>query len=225
MDTKKGTLILENTIWKSKDITAFACECFVLDDKLKDFTEDKSKQLQDKTTIFKRYEKEIRRILSDQRPETKENRKYSMNSADAKKFILTNDRVRKYFLPRMEKDKYALNAYFNSKDDELNQRLVDRHASYMSDTSIYTQFGYSFYDESYNKDTYESDMKLILFDFLFEGSLDNMFSQYRINGDAFRDDFERRNNLIDNSTVKQIGYGYSYLDFKLKHPTIYYALD
>ena len=68
-------------------------------------------------------------------------------------------------------------------------------------------------------------MKLILFDFLFEDSVDNMFDKYNIDGIAYREDFLKRESLYNSDCAMPIINGYSFLDFKLKHPTIYYALN
>lgn len=221
---------MEKGTWTLSEIINFACECFVLDDKLMHFRKSNSTQTEDLKLIRNSYKKEIIRIINKELNQSNEYKnasgRYFMDITDAKKLILTNKTVRKYFLKQMYKDQYALDAYFESKDDELNKKILDK-VDELNPPLLLGQdiCGYTFYSDEPDKAKYEEQMKLILFDFLFDNSLDNMFSQYGIDGNAYRKDFEARQLLIEDYTPVHYQRGYSFLDFKLKHPTIYYPLD
>lgn len=218
--------IMINTKWNIDQILDYVNDCFILENKLL------SLDSEDLDRLTEKHKKQLRRIMHKDLTEGKDyylegkNKAYTMYANKAKLFINTNIHIRKYFLREMYEDRNRLEKYFFRKNKQLNRDMEQKNQKYYDEYYIPAMM-----DATNNFISYEDNLNPRNDDILINEARDfllsiyqieDMFDYYRIDAETFLADFEKRKQCIAPEATAPFDNDYAFLDFKLRHPSIYY---
>lgn len=243
---------MDKEAWTTNDLLKFINECYLLPGKVL-APELKSKQFEKHTGLpiddYNKYSHRLARLireeLIDGKDYTKIGRNYFFTDRQAKWFLYTNATLNDYFLKEMstfEGDDRFLK-YFDKYTDELNMDELDKNVQYTEELieerarAEWNDIDVDV-DLHLNNDAKIRDAKILL---LFMkgaiGSIENIFSFFNVDGDAYVQayydmmklritamyppEFEHAD--ITKAYPYNRSYGYHY--FKLMRPLIYYRKD
>ena len=221
-------------MWTINDLLMFIRTCYVLPC---DFNPSKELSDADREKYGMKLRRTIRTELKAGRDYIQRGRRYYFSDKQAKHSLYTNSTINDYFLREMatlEGDKDFID-YFDRYTDDLYDRNVDSIAQYTSELA--DEFA-SNGEVKYVYVPSTNDYKMhLLISGIFDESIENVFSYFGIDGDAYNKAFQDMQKLVNDdiyppefSHANRLAkypynrsYGYHY--YKLMRPLFYYRKD